>query len=77
MDYEDVLRKLKEFSNPSVVLGMARFGINTANTFGVSVPHIRKIAKEVAGIMSLRLNCGCPMFMRRGFLQVWLIIQIM
>ena len=47
MEYEDVLRKLKEFSNPSVVVGMARFGINPSNTLGVSVPNLRKIAKEV------------------------------
>lgn len=42
-----VLRRLKALSNPKAVEGMARFGINPKNTLGVSIPHIRKIAKDV------------------------------
>lgn len=33
-------------SNPTAVEGMARFGINPRNTFGVSMPDLRRIAKE-------------------------------
>jgi len=47
MQYNDVLRKLKSLSNPKNVEGMARFGINPKNTYGVSIPDIRKIAKEI------------------------------
>jgi len=44
--YEKILRNLKTLSDPKAVEGMARFGINPNNTYGVSIPNIRKIAKE-------------------------------
>jgi 3-methyladenine DNA glycosylase AlkD len=44
--YEKILRSLKTLSDPKAVEGMARFGINPNNTYGVSIPNIRKIAKE-------------------------------
>jgi len=46
MQYNDILKKLKALSNPKAVEGMARFGINPENTYGVSIPDLRKIAKE-------------------------------
>ncbi|MFC1985598.1 DNA alkylation repair protein [Chloroflexota bacterium] len=46
MRYDDILKKLKSLSDPKAVEGMARFGINPENTFGVSVPNLRKMAKE-------------------------------
>jgi len=47
MQYDDVLRKLKSLSNPKNVEGMAKFGINPKNTYGVSMPNIRKMGKEL------------------------------
>jgi len=49
MNLEEVTNRLKANSNPNAVEGLARFGINTNKTLGVSVPNIRKIAKE-AGV---------------------------
>ena len=46
MQYADVITKLNSLSDPKAVEGMARFGINPKNTFGVSVPNLRAIAKE-------------------------------
>ena len=46
MRYDDILKKLKSLSDPKAVEGMARFGINPENTFGVSIPNLRKIARE-------------------------------
>jgi len=46
MQYADILKKLKSLSSPKAIEGMARFGINPENTFGVSVPNLRKMAKE-------------------------------
>ncbi|MFC2017079.1 DNA alkylation repair protein [Chloroflexota bacterium] len=46
MQYDDILNKLRGLSDPKAVEGMARFGINPKNTFGVSVPNLRAIAKE-------------------------------
>lgn len=42
----DILNKLKALSNPKAVEGMARYGINPQNTYGVSIPNLRKIARE-------------------------------
>lgn len=47
MSYNDIIEKLKSLSDPQAVKGMARFGINPENTYGVSIPNLRKIAWEV------------------------------
>ena len=44
---EKYLKQLKSLSDPEAVAGMARFGINPDNTLGVSIPAIRKMAKEI------------------------------
>ena len=46
MNYDEVIDRLNAQSDASAVEGMARFGINPTNTLGVSIPVIRKIAKE-------------------------------
>ena len=45
MKYREIIKQLKSLYNPEAVKGMARFGINPRNTFGVSIPNLRKIAK--------------------------------
>jgi 3-methyladenine DNA glycosylase AlkD len=45
--YDDILKKLKSLSNPKAVAAMARFGINPDNTYGVSIPNLRRMAKEI------------------------------
>ena len=47
MQYREILKKLKSLSNPKAVEGMARFGIIVKNAYGVSIPHLRKMAKEI------------------------------
>jgi 3-methyladenine DNA glycosylase AlkD len=47
MDCEEILKQLKSLSNPDAVAGMARFGINPKNTYGVSIPVLRKMAKQI------------------------------
>jgi 3-methyladenine DNA glycosylase AlkD len=42
-----ILKKLKFLSNPKAVEGMARFGINPENTYGISIPTLRSLAKEI------------------------------
>ncbi len=46
MQYEEVLKQLKSLSDLEAVAGMARFGINSNNTYGVSIPALRKIARD-------------------------------
>jgi 3-methyladenine DNA glycosylase AlkD len=47
MEYEKVIKKLKSLSNSEAIIGMARYGITPGNTYGVSIPNLRKIAKEI------------------------------
>ncbi|KKS04901.1 DNA alkylation repair protein [Candidatus Curtissbacteria bacterium RIFCSPHIGHO2_12_41_11] len=47
MQYAEVLRKLKSQTNPKNVQGMVKFGINSKNTLGISIPILRKLAKEI------------------------------
>lgn len=47
MEVRKIIEKLKSLSNPKAIEGMARFGINPENTYGVSIPTLRKMAKEI------------------------------
>src|SRR4030066_1709454 len=56
MKYRDIIKQLKSLSNPEAVKGMARVGINPRNTFGVSIPNLRKIAKAAGRDHELALQ---------------------
>ena len=43
---QEVLTRLRSMSSPDAIKGMARFGINTESTLGVSIPQLRSLAKE-------------------------------
>jgi len=47
MRVNQILNRLRSLSDPDAVAGMARFGINPRNTYGVSIPILRKIAREL------------------------------
>jgi 3-methyladenine DNA glycosylase AlkD len=47
MQYNDIIRKIKSLADPEAVKGMARFGINPENTYGISIPGLRKMAREL------------------------------
>jgi len=47
MQCEDILKRLESLANPEAVSGMARYGINPKNTYGVSMPALRQMAKEI------------------------------
>ena len=47
MRYDEVIARLKAEANPANVAGMARFGISAANTLGISIYTLRKLAKEI------------------------------
>lgn len=47
MTYEEIITQLKKNANPKNVEGMARFGISAKNTLGISIPFLRKLAKEI------------------------------
>jgi len=56
MDYDQLIARLKALENPANVSGMARFGINSKNTLGISVVTLRKIAREVRKDHALALK---------------------
>jgi 3-methyladenine DNA glycosylase AlkD len=45
--YNDIIKQLETLSNQDSIKGMARFGITPEHTFGVSIPNLRKIAREI------------------------------
>ena len=44
---QEILKKLKSQANPENVKGMARFGINPQKIYGITIPVLRKMAKEI------------------------------
>jgi 3-methyladenine DNA glycosylase AlkD len=56
MEVRDVLKYLQQEKNPENTKGMARFGINTENAFGVSMPKLRKLAKTIGRNHELALG---------------------
>ena len=56
MTTEEILAQLQSLANPRNVAGMSRFGINPRNTLGVSIPNLRRIAKQVGTDHRLALD---------------------
>ncbi|MHB8565552.1 MAG: DNA alkylation repair protein [Nitrososphaerales archaeon] len=50
------LERLRSLGDPLTVSGMARFGINTKSAYGVSVPKIRSVTKEIGKDHKLALK---------------------
>ena len=53
---EQILKRLEAKRNDKSVEGMKKFGIVTKNVYGVSVPELRKIAREVGKSHKLALK---------------------
>ncbi len=53
---DEVLKKLAAVARPDQVSGMARYGMSTEGRMGVSVPEMRRIAKEVGKDHALALQ---------------------
>ncbi len=56
MQYNEIIQKIKSLANPANREGMARFGINVANAYGVSVYTLREIGKEIGKDHELALQ---------------------
>ncbi len=57
MQFSKIIEKLKSLSNPKAIDGMAKYGITPRKTYGVSIPNLRKVAKEIGvnHVLALRL----------------------
>jgi 3-methyladenine DNA glycosylase AlkD len=47
MTYQQIIKRLKSLANPKSLEGMARFGIKPGKPLGISIPNLRKLAKEI------------------------------
>jgi 3-methyladenine DNA glycosylase AlkD len=56
MDVEPVIARLQGYANAQAAEGMARFGITSANVLGISIPVLRKLAKELGRDHTLALE---------------------
>ena len=54
-DLDFILTELRALSDPEFVKKMARFGIEVSNAFGVRVPEIRKLARQIGKQQDLSL----------------------
>ncbi len=53
---EDVLKEFNKLSSPKSLEGMARFGIKPKQALGISIPKLRKLAKEIGKNHKLALQ---------------------
>jgi 3-methyladenine DNA glycosylase AlkD len=58
METKQVITLLRQKSNPTYLTGMKRFAIDTRFALGISVPELRKIAKEIKTNHTLAFHCG-------------------
>jgi len=56
MKYSDILIRLKSLGDPKSAEGMARYGITAEKIYGVSIPNLRKLAKEIGKNHELAIN---------------------
>jgi len=47
MRHQQIIEQIKARYDPQAVAGMARYGINPNNTYGVPIPVLRKMAREI------------------------------
>ena len=56
MEFEEVVRKLRRMRDPRAIEGMARFGIAGKGRLGLSIPALRRMAREIGTDHSLALK---------------------
>lgn len=54
--YDEIMKKLRSMKNPRNIEGMQRFGIQGKEMLGISMPAIRKTAKEIGKDHDLALR---------------------
>ena len=47
MTSDQIIANLEQLANAQAIEGMARFGIRPAQALGISMPTLRKMAKEI------------------------------
>jgi len=47
MQYQEVINQLQALAKPEAAEGMARFGIKGQTVYGISIPELRNLAKQI------------------------------
>jgi 3-methyladenine DNA glycosylase AlkD len=47
MEYSLIIQKLNALANPKNITGMARYGINTTHSLGISIAQLRPLAQQI------------------------------
>ncbi|MEN6378032.1 MAG: DNA alkylation repair protein [Methanofastidiosum sp.] len=68
MECQSIIEKLKTISDPKTLEGMSRYGIKTDKAFGVSIPKIRLLAKQIEKDHNLALELWKSGFHETRFL---------
>lgn len=57
MEFEQIIEELEDLSNPEDVEGMARFGIDSSQAYGVRMPELTRIARKTGNnhVLALKL----------------------
>jgi 3-methyladenine DNA glycosylase AlkD len=69
MDANEVVGRLRTLGRPDALAGMARCGIATKHAFGVSMPCLRHMAREIGRNHALAGDLGARAFTTRAFWQ--------
>ncbi len=48
MTLKEILKKFKALADPKAKEGMAKYGITSKKVYGISIPNLRKLAKEIS-----------------------------
>jgi len=56
MTLKKIIEELEKMADPAAAQGMARFGIRAQTVYGVSIPELRRIAKEIGKDQALSLR---------------------
>lgn len=47
MNHDEILTHLQQLGNTEAIAGMARFGITPQQTFGINIPTLRQLARQI------------------------------
>lgn len=56
MESSDIITRLKSLGDPEAAKGMAKYGITAEKVYGVSIPNLRKLAREIGKNHELALE---------------------
>jgi len=56
MTFEEILARFKQLGDPEAAGGMSRFGIDTSRAYGVKVPELRRLGKQIGHNHGLALQ---------------------